>query len=100
MRRHDAGHPGVDRRPERHEFHTAEPFDGMLDQRELQMRIGAGITVTRKMLAARRDPGVLQRVNDGGAEPRDHVRLIRQRAIADHRVLRIGVNVQHRRVVE
>src|SRR5918999_2898946 len=31
---------------------------------------------------------------------RDSVRLIAQRSIADHRVLRIGMDVQHRRIVQ
>ena len=45
-------------------------------------------------------PVALQRADDRGAEPRDVLGLLRQRAIADDRVLRVGVDVEHRRVVE
>ena len=34
------------------------------------------------------------------AEPRDVLGAVGQRAIADHRVLRVGVHVEHRRVVQ
>ena len=53
-----------------------------------------------KVLAARGDAFALQAADDGGAEPRDVVGLLGERAIADDRVLRIGVDVEHRRVVE
>ena len=78
----------------------AQPLERMLDQRQLEVRIGAGVAVPRKMLAAGRDALALQRADDGGAEPRHLLGLLRQRAIADHRVLRVGVDVEHRRVVE
>ena len=45
-------------------------------------------------------PFRLQAANDRGAQPRDVLRFLRERAIADHRILRVGVDVEHRRVVE
>ena len=45
-------------------------------------------------------PFGLQRPHDRGAEPGDVLGLLRQRAIADDRVLRVGVDVEDRRVIE
>ena len=64
------------------------------------MRVGARVAVAGEVFAAGRDARVLQRADDDRAEPRDVFRAIGQRAIADHRVLRVGVNVEHGRVVE
>ena len=72
----------------------------MLDQRQLEMRVGARVAVSGKVLAARRDPFGLQRADDGAAEPRDLFGIVRQGAIADDRIPGIGVDVEHRRVVE
>jgi hypothetical protein len=45
-------------------------------------------------------PSRLQRPRRSRAEPRHVLGVLRERAIADHRVLRIGVDVEDRRVVE
>ena len=71
VRRHDGGDARVDRRLERHELDLAQPLGRMLDQRQLEVRVGARVAVPGKMLAARRDPFGLQRPDDGGAQPRD-----------------------------
>ena len=42
----------------------AQPLGRMLDERQLEMRIGAGVAVPGKMLAARRDALGLQRPDD------------------------------------
>ena len=52
------------------------------------------------MLAARRHAGRLQRAHDHAAQSRHVLGPIGQRAIANHRVLRIGVDVENGRVVE
>ena len=54
----------------------AQPLDRMLDERQLEVRIGARVAVTREMLAARRDPFGLQPPDDGArraARPRPAV---------------------------
>ena len=56
--------------------------------------------MTREMLPARGDAVLLQTPDDGGPEPSDALGVLGQRAIADDRVLRIGVNVEDRSVVE
>ena len=45
-------------------------------------------------------PSACSAADDRGAEPRDVLGRLRQRAIADDRVLRVRVDVEHRRVVE
>ncbi len=72
----------------------------MLDERELEMRVGARVAVARKMFPAGGDTFRLQAANDGGAQPRHVGGFLRQRAVADDRVLRIRMDVEHRRVVE
>ena len=100
MRRHDRRDLRLDGRAERDELDLAQPLERMLDERQLVMRIGAGVAVPGKCFAARGDAFGLQRADDRGAEARDVLGFLRQRAIADHRVLRVGVDVEDRRVVE
>ncbi len=90
----------ADGRAERLELHRAQTVWGVLDERQLVVRIGAGVAVTRKVFAARRHTLGLKSPNDHRAEPRDLVGAFRQRAIADDGILRVGVNVQHRSVIE
>ena len=54
----------------------AQPLGRMLDQRQFEMRIGAGVAVTREMLAAGGDALRLQRADDRGAEPGDLLGLV------------------------
>ena len=56
--------------------------------------------MSRKVLAAGRDAVSLQALDDRRSEPRHRLRILGQRAIADDRILRIGVNVEDRRVVQ
>ena len=100
VRRHDRRDAGRDRRLERHELDASQPIGRMLDERQLEMRVDAGVAVPGKVLAARGDALGLQRPDDRRAEPGDVLGALGQRAIADHRVLRVGVDVEHRRVVE
>ncbi len=52
------------------------------------------------MLAARGHAFPLQRPDDHGAEAGHFARSFSQRAIANHRILRVGVDVEHRSVIE
>ena len=47
--------PRFDGRTERHEFHFAQPRERMLDERKLEMGVGARVAVTRKVLSASGD---------------------------------------------
>ena len=78
----------------------AQPRERMLDERELEMRVGARVAMTRKVFPAGGDTLGLQSANDCGAQPRHVGGFLRQRAVADDRVLRIRMDVEHRRIVE
>ena len=67
VRGHDGRDPGLDGRPERHELDLAQPIGRMLDERQLEVRIGAGVAVPGKVLAAGGDALALQRADDRGA---------------------------------
>ena len=92
--------PRLDRRPERHELDRVEPIGRMLDERQLEVRVGAGVAVPGKVLAAGRDAFACSVSMMHRAEPRDILGRLGQRAVADDRVLRVGVDVEHGRVVE
>ncbi len=62
--RHDGRHAGLDRRPERHELDLAQPLGRMLDERQLEVGIGAGVAMPGKVLAARGDALPLKRPDD------------------------------------
>ena len=52
MRGHDRGHARRDGRPERDELHGSEAVGRVLDERQLEVRVGAGIAVPGEVLAA------------------------------------------------
>ena len=72
----------------------------MLDQRQLEMRVGAGIAMPGKVLAACGDAILLQHLDEDLAKPRDFLRCVSERAVANHRVLGVGVNIENGCVVE
>ncbi len=90
----------LDGRAERHELDGVEPVGRMLDERQLVVRVGARVAVPGKVLAARRNARLLQRRDDPLAQPGDVLGPLGQRAIADHRILRVREDVEDRRVVE
>ena len=94
-RRHDGRHLRLDRRAEGDELHLTQALDRMLDERQLVMRVGTGVAVAGEMLPARRHSRVLQRANDRATQRRDEPRFFRERTIANHRILRVRVHVEH-----
>ena len=72
----------------------------MLDQRQLEVRVGAGVAVTGKVLAAGGDPLALQRFDDHPPQTRDVFGALGQSAVADHRIARVRVDVEYRREIE
>ena len=80
---------------------ASQPIGRMLDERQLEMRIGARVAMPGKVLAARGDarrPAASRMI--AAPKPRHVLGALRQRAVADDRVLRVRVDVEHRRVVE
>ena len=100
MRRHDERDARLDGRPERYELDGPQPVRRMLDDGKLDVGVGRGIAVSGKMLAARRHAGSLQLLDDHAAQPGNRFRFRAEGAIADDGVLRVCVNIEHRRVVE
>ena len=100
MSGHEQRDVSRNRLAERYELDGLDTVRRMFHDRQLVMRVGNGVSVSREMLAAGRDACLLQRPDDRPPEPRDILRAFGQRAIANHRVLRVGMDVEHRRVVE
>ena len=95
-----AATPASDRSLERHALDLAQPFRRMLDERQFVVRVGGRVAVARKVFSARGDAFSLQRTDDRRAETGDVFRVVGERAIANDRVLRVGLDVEHRCVVE
>ena len=90
----------LDGRLERRELDGAQSIRRMLDDRKLEMGIGRGVAVPGKMFAAGRHARALQLFDDHAAELRHDFGLLAERAVADDRIFRVRVDVEHRRVVE
>ena len=100
MRRHDRRDLRLDRRAKRHELDLLQPVGRMLDEGQFDMRIGARVAMPGKVLAARRDPFGLQRLDNHAPQPRHVVGPPGERAIADDGVRRVREDVEDRRVVQ
>ena len=70
VRGHDRRDAGLDGGLERHELDLAQPIGRVLDERQLEMRIGARVAVPGKVLAAGGDALRLQRPDDRRAPRR------------------------------
>ena len=68
----------------------------MVDDRQVVVRVDGRVAVAREVLRARGDTAVLQAPDHGRAKPADEVGVVAERAVADHRVLRVGVDVDAR----
>ena len=100
VRGHDEGDPRANGLAERHELDASEPVWRMLDDREVEVRVDRRVAMSREMLATRRDAIVLQPADDRCAERRHHLGRFGERAIADDRILRVGMDVEDGRVIE
>ena len=79
VRRHDRGDLLLDRRLERRELDTANPVRVVLDDRQLFVRVGDRVAVSREVLPARGDTCGLQRADDDAPEPGHLLRHARRR---------------------
>ena len=100
MRRHHARDPRRGERAERHQLDARKPLAVVLDARQIEMAVDAGVAVAREVLGAGGDAFPLQSEREGDRVARDLVRIPREAAIADHRVRRVGVDVGDRGEVE
>src|SRR4029079_7137634 len=100
MRGHEGRDAGGDRGAKRHELNRSQAIGRVLDERQLEMRVGTGITVAGEMLAARGDALGLERSDDRRAKAGYIVGFFRERPVADDRIRRVGEDVEDRRVIE
>ncbi len=100
VRGHDRGDAGIDSRPERDKLHRLQTVRWMLDERQLEMRVGGRVAMAREVFAARGNPCRLQSLDQDPAKPCDILSPVAQGAIANNRVRRVGQDVEHRCVIE
>ena len=93
MRRHHARDARRGERPEGHQLDALEPLAVVLDARQLEVAVDAGVAVPREVLRAGGDAFALQAEREGDRVARDLVGIAREAAIADHRVRRVRVDI-------
>ena len=96
---HHAGDARPHRRLERHELARAQALECMRKPRKIVVRVLVGIPVAREVLGACRD--VLLQSGDHRCTERGHdLRIAGERAVADHGVREVRVDVDHGREVD
>ena len=95
-----AGHVGGDRLAERHELDGTQPIRRQLADRQVQVRVDAGVAVPGEVLARRGEAGALERLDQRPPQRGDVLDALREGAVADGRVLRVGQDVEDRREIE
>ena len=82
-------------RLERDELHGIDARATRMHGRDRQVGILVRVAVTRKMLAGREHPVLLQTVNERRAHRGDEVRILAERSHPDDGIRRIVVDVEH-----
>ena len=100
VRRHQHRYLRVDRRTKRRQLHLVESWPLLLHYRQILVRIDRSVAMPWKVLAAGRDSLVLQSPYNDCAELTGPRCVHRHRPVANHRIRRVRVNIQHRRIVE
>jgi len=97
---HDRRDAGARCGREGNELHLLETLHGVRQARELEVRVAAGVAVSREVLGTGGHARVAETRRERHAERRDPLRLRTERALADHGVVRVRVDVEHRCKVE
>src|SRR5674476_319360 len=95
MKRHDPRDTRADRSSKWYQLDTIKPVSAHSNDRDIQMRVGVGITMPRKMLAGSDHPVGLHASDEGRTEPSNHHRVLAKRPGVDDRVCRVVVHIQH-----
>ncbi|MEM6750724.1 MAG: hypothetical protein AAF612_09665 [Planctomycetota bacterium] len=98
--RHDGGDAGVDGFDKRRQLAGLQLVDRVGHAREVVVAVDVGVAVAREVLGARRDALLLHAPDQGRAQLGHAVRVGAERAVADHRVRGVGVQVEHRGEVQ
>ena len=99
VRRHDRLAPGLGRGRERYELHPAEALHRMVQTRKREVTIHRGVPVAGEVFGTRRNPLALEALDQRGPELGHPFRVVAERPVADHRIVRIAVDIQNRGVV-
>ena len=94
--REDGIDAGRDRSRERHQLARCQHVERRGDARRAEVGVGARVAMAREVLGAGRHPAGVEAVERGDDVPGDELRRRAERAHADHRVARIGVDVGDR----
>ena len=100
VRRHHRSDARARRGHERDQLDFPEAFLVVREAGERQVGVLRSVAVTRKVLRATRHAGPLQSLRKRHAEPRDPPGIAGERTVADDRVVRIGIHVEHRREID
>ena len=100
MRRHDRCDIRAGGGAEGRQLNRAQAIKPVWQYRQLQMAVLRRIAVPGKMLPAGAHALRLHAVDECAAHLRDNARIGAEAPVADHWVVGIGVNVQHRRVIQ
>jgi hypothetical protein len=93
---HQCFDAGAGRGDEGHELDSAQAIVAVGHGRQLEMRIGSGIAVPWVVLATAEHLGVVEPAPERQGVIGDHFRSAAERPVADDRVARVGVHVEHR----
>ena len=100
VRGHHRGQARAGGRDEGHQLHLPEPVRVVRQPGEGDVRVLRGVAMPGKVLHAARYAGALQRLRQGDAKAGHAARIPSEGAVADHRVLGVGVDVDDRGEVQ
>ena len=83
-------------REKRRKLHPIERLPGLVDDGQIEVRVDVRVAMPGKMLDAARDAFAQRPAHPRGTEARDVVRIRRETALGDYRILRVVVDVEHR----
>jgi hypothetical protein len=94
MGRHQRGQ-AADGGPERSELHFIESGAMMAQGGEGEVAVEVGVAMSWEMLPAREHSACVKPIGEGECMLNDQARCVSERAVADHWVVRVGIDVEH-----
>ncbi len=98
--RHHAGDLGLDGRSEGGQLDPLHALEVEVEAGQGEVAVEVGVAVTGEMFCTGRHAQALHGRDKGPGVGADRVRVTGEAAVADHRVVRVAVDVDHRREVE
>ncbi len=97
---HDARHTGSDIVAKRHKFGLFELLCRAVEHRKRMVRVGIRVAVSGKMFADRHDAAIGQSTRKSHSKTAYPLGILAKRTIADDRVARVGIDIEHRGEVD